>query len=486
MPDDQQPAAAPYASQTLAQALGTQQLEQLVAPIALYPDLLIAQMLTAATYPAQVIDADHWLQSQGNAPPEQIVAGADVQSWDPSVKALTAFPQVLAQMDQNLRWTTELGNAYYNQPQDVLNVVQEMRQRAEAAGNLQNSAQESVTDDRGYIQVAPTNPQVMYLPTYDPWAVYGAPVRPYPGFSLIGALGSFFGSSPVQFGLQFALSAFSHSPWGCLQWGLNWLSQAVLFHQTPFYSHSRTVADWGLPHGGPRAAGWRGGGERFPNNGYRTDNRGYRTGGGYGFNGGRENGYRGALPQPSRPGQGFGGRGYEGFDHGGYRSPQNFYRRPANSGLAYARPGAPGYNRQPMPMTRPQESYRPGMGSGFVGNNSSRGAGNPAFGNRGFGGYGGYGGGYAGGRAAPSPQMAYRAPGNDFGRGQSAERGFAGGRAGGQARPERSGSGFHPFGGGGHEERSFKAPKESRGGGHFGGGGHSGGGHSSGGGKHHR
>ena len=144
-----------------AQALNTEQLEQLVAPIALYPDTLVAQILAAATYPAQVVDADHWRQAQGYASPDQIVAGANMQSWDPSLKALTAFPQLLAEMDQNLRWTIALGNAYYNQPQDVLDVVQVMRQRAQAAGNLASTPQESVSYAQGYIQVAPVNPQVV-------------------------------------------------------------------------------------------------------------------------------------------------------------------------------------------------------------------------------------------------------------------------------------------------------------------------------------
>ena len=91
-----------------------------MAPIALYPDTLVAQVLAASTYPAQVVDADRWRQAQGYASPDQIAAGADAQTWDPSLKALTAFPQVLAEMDRNLQWTTDLGNAYYNQPQDVL------------------------------------------------------------------------------------------------------------------------------------------------------------------------------------------------------------------------------------------------------------------------------------------------------------------------------------------------------------------------------
>ncbi len=111
------------------------------------------------------------------------------------MKALTAFPQVLAEMDRNMRWTTDLGNAYYNQPQDILQAVQVMRQRAQAAGNLQNTPQETVSYDQGNIEVAPANPQVVYVPAYNPWAVYGQPVSPYPGFSLLGAIGSFVGAA---------------------------------------------------------------------------------------------------------------------------------------------------------------------------------------------------------------------------------------------------------------------------------------------------
>jgi hypothetical protein len=195
-----------------AQPLNAQQLEQLVAPIALYPDPLVAQVLTASTYPAQVADADRWRQAQGYAPAEQIAAGADAQNWDPSVKALTAFPQVLARWTGTMRWTTDLGNAYYNQPQDILEAVQVMRQRAQAAGNLQSTPQETVSYDQGNIEVAPVNPQVVYVPAYNPWGVYGQPISPYPGFSLLGAMGSFvgalwgggFGASPVSFGLGIA------------------------------------------------------------------------------------------------------------------------------------------------------------------------------------------------------------------------------------------------------------------------------------------
>src|SRR5579864_4825812 len=235
------------------------QLEQLVAPIALYPDPLVAQILAASTYPPQVAEADRWRQEQGYASPDQIAAGADVQSWDPSIKALTAFPHVLAQMDRNLQWTTDLGNAYYNQPLDVFEAVQVMRRRAQAAGTLQNTPQQTVHYDQDYIQLMPVNPQVVYVPTYNPWTVYGEQVSPYPGFSLLGAVESFLGSSPINYGFGIVMSAFSHTPWGWLAWGLNWLAQSVLFNQSDYYSHSATVADWGFRHEGLHAFAGMGG-----------------------------------------------------------------------------------------------------------------------------------------------------------------------------------------------------------------------------------
>ncbi len=262
---DQSQAPGPYSqpdqsqAPTPSQSLSAQDLEQLLAPIALYPDALLAQILAASTYPAEVAIADQWvdqMRAAGYGSPDQIAAGANAQTnWDPSVKALTAFPDVLDMMNHDLEWTTNLGNAYYNQPQDVMQTVQVLRQRAEQAGNLQSTPQEEVQNDQGYIDLAPTNPQVVYVPTYNPWDVYGQPIAPYPGFSLFGALGNFFGATPIQYGLSFALGAFDRMPFGWLAWGLDWLGHAILFDHSGYYTHSNTVADWGLPRGGPRAYG---------------------------------------------------------------------------------------------------------------------------------------------------------------------------------------------------------------------------------------
>src|SRR5215471_17094326 len=123
------------------------EMQQLVAPIALYPDALVAQILAASTYPTQIVEANRWLQRHPNLQGQQLATAVDQQSWDPSVKALTTFPTVLANLDQNLSWTTSLGDVYFNQQQDVLAAVQVLRQRAEAAGNLQSTSQQRVTND---------------------------------------------------------------------------------------------------------------------------------------------------------------------------------------------------------------------------------------------------------------------------------------------------------------------------------------------------
>jgi Protein of unknown function (DUF3300) len=408
--------------QTQTQPLNAQQLEQLVAPIALYPDPLVAQVLTASTYFNQVADADRWRQSLGYAPAEQIAAGADAQNWDPSVKALTAFPQVLAEMDRNLRWTTDLGNAYYNQPQDVLEAVQVMRQRAQAAGNLQTTPQETVSYDQGNIELAPANPQVVYVPAYNPWVVYGQPISPYPGFSLLGALGAFFGSTPVSFGLGILMTAFNRTPFGFIGWGLSWLAQAVLFHQSNYFSHSTTVADWGFAHGGRRA---------FAQSGTmaRASNGFNRTPGGYSQPRGGSN---------SAYGQGF-GRSPQAYS--GNRPAEGFNRGYQTPGVGYARPSQQAYN-----TTQPYG--RSAYGSSFNGSRP--------------------------GASYGVSQPAYRAPAAGFARNDFAQRApssFAGKSFSGYSGKPANSGGFHPFGGG-HAPKSFGGGGKSFGGGHSGGGGH--------------
>lgn len=237
--------------QATAQPLSPDQLDQLVAPIALYPDALVAQILAASTYPTQVVEAYQWIQSQGNASPDQIASAANAQPWDPSVKALTAFPSVLKQMNDNLQWTTDLGNAYYNQPQDVMDAVQQMRQRAQQAGTLTDTPQETVAEDDGNIEIEPANPDVVYVPVYDPWVVYGTPLVAWPGYYYAPAPAYIVG---VGFGWGFRMGFAWGVPlrpwapwgWGWNRWGCGWYNRTVIYNRTTYITRSTTVINRGV------------------------------------------------------------------------------------------------------------------------------------------------------------------------------------------------------------------------------------------------
>src|SRR5579872_6785128 len=184
-PPPQDSQAAPQSGQAPAPAYApqtAQQLQQLVAPIALYPDSLVAQILAASTFPEQVVEADRWVQANPDLKGDALGKAVDQQPWDPSVKALTAFPSVLGNMDKNLSWTSSLGDAYYNQQQDVMDAIQVMRKRAEDAGNLKTTPQQTVSSQGSTVVIQPANPDVVYVPAYDPWLVYGGPIGPWPGW----------------------------------------------------------------------------------------------------------------------------------------------------------------------------------------------------------------------------------------------------------------------------------------------------------------
>jgi hypothetical protein len=228
------------------QPLPPEELNRLVAPIALYPDSLVAQVLAASTYPAQVASAEQFIQQNGNAPAEQIAEMANQQPWDPSVKALTAFPQVLQNLTTNMTWATQLGNAYYNQPQDVMGAVQTMRQRAYEAGNLRRTEQLNVVYQPGAIVIEPANPAVVYLPYYDPWVVYGAPIAPWGGYYYHRPAGVALGVGlAIGFGVGIGIGAFVHYGWGYHNWAPNWGSRTVIYNHNTYISNSVTVVNHG-------------------------------------------------------------------------------------------------------------------------------------------------------------------------------------------------------------------------------------------------
>src|SRR5438270_11334470 len=183
-----------------------EQLQQLVAPIALYPDALVAQILAAATYPDQIVEADRWLEQHKDLKGEELGKEVDKQPLDPSVKALVEFPSVLANMDKNLSWTSSLGDAYVNQQQQVMNAVQVMRDRAEKAGNLESTSQEKVSKKGKTIVIEPADPEVVYVPEYDPWLVYGEPIGVWPGWYSYPGL--FLSGPGIAFGFGFGFCFF--------------------------------------------------------------------------------------------------------------------------------------------------------------------------------------------------------------------------------------------------------------------------------------
>lgn len=217
------------------------QLLQLVAPIALYPDALVAQILAAATYPTQIVEAARFLTSNPKLTGDALVNAVNQQSWDPSVKALTQFPSVLNNMNQNLSWTSALGDAYYNVPQDVFKAVQELRQRAQQAGTLKTTPQQTVTTDSSTqtIIIQPAQPTVVYVPTYNPTAVYGAPVATYPGYTS----GEMMATAMLSFGVGMLVgAAVSNSSWGWNSWNCNWHGGNVYYNNNVFVSRSNVFA----------------------------------------------------------------------------------------------------------------------------------------------------------------------------------------------------------------------------------------------------
>jgi hypothetical protein len=317
------PAAAPtYAAQT------PEQLQQLVAPIALYPDSLVAQILAASTFPEQVVLADRWVQAHADLKGTALGAAVDQQPWDASIKALAAFPTVLGNMDKNLSWTSSLGDAYYNQQPDVMNAVQVMRQRAQAAGNLKTTPQQTVATQDSSIVIEPASPEVVYVPAYDPWVVYGDPIVPWPYWYPYP--GIWYAGPYLSWGIGFGIGFFGGFGWGWGHWGFDWHNRYPVFNHNRYFSRSNTFYN--------RNAYYRGGGERGVASNVA---RGVARGAGDIRGGGEERGGNfersgGGYTRPGATGDPFGGRSeaargygepagengmrssaFSGYDHGG-------------------------------------------------------------------------------------------------------------------------------------------------------------------------
>jgi hypothetical protein len=210
------------------------ELNGLVAPIALYPDNLVALVLAASTFPDQVAIADYWLQQNKNLSGNALVQAVDKQSWNASVKGLTQFPTVLHNMATSLSWTSQLGEAFHNQKSEVMSAIQTLRAQAKAAGNLKSTPQMTVEQQSPQtIVIQPANPQVVYVPQYNPAVIYGYPYVT-PGYSPADVAAA----SAISFGAGVALGAWASSGWGWHTWGTDWAGGAVVYNHNTFIGNT--------------------------------------------------------------------------------------------------------------------------------------------------------------------------------------------------------------------------------------------------------
>jgi hypothetical protein len=212
-------AASPQAQ---AVKIPPDQLDSLVAPIALYPDPMLAQTLAASTYPLELIQLQQWLAKNPGLKDKALADAAMKQPWDPSVQAMAALPEVVKRLADDIQWTTDLGNAFLAQQSDVMDAVQRMRKKAKDTGNLKSSEQQKVEtkviESKSVIVVEQANPQVVYVPSYDPVVVYGPPIYPYPPIYYPPA-GYYAAGMAISFGVGMMMGAAWGGGWG---WGAGW------------------------------------------------------------------------------------------------------------------------------------------------------------------------------------------------------------------------------------------------------------------------
>jgi Protein of unknown function (DUF3300) len=363
-----QTASPPAPSEQYA-LLTPEELDGLVAPIALYPDALVAQVLGAATFPYEIVDAVVWLKQNSSLTGDSLMKAVDQQSWDPAVKALTQFPTVLDNLAKNLAWTSSLGEASAMQQQDVMEAIQRMRAKAYAAGNLKSSSEIKVVQESPQtIIIQPANPQIVYVPTYNPTVIYGAPVV-VPGYSSADVAAA----AIVSFGVGIAVGAMISGGccgWGWGYWGTSWHSHTIIYNRNIYVGNSY----W--------RGGYYGGGYRPPGYpGYRPP--GYRPPGGPGYR--PPGGYPGYGRPPAttlptgpvsgnRPG---GGVPSTQPTNPGNRPGNNPGTRPGGGGAPSTQPVNPGSRPSQTPSTRPSTNEARGYQRTQTSNAATTQAGRP-------------------------------------------------------------------------------------------------------------
>jgi hypothetical protein len=193
------------------------QLDSLVAPIALYPDPLLSQVLVASTYPLELIQLQQWIQKNSNVKGDDLTNAVQQQDWDPSIQAMAVFPDLVKRLADDIRWTTDLGNAFLAQQSDVMDSVQRMRKKAFDAGQLKSSDQQKVetktVETKTVVVIQPATTQVVYVPVYNPVVVYGPPIYPYP--RIYYPPPGYFGAGVfIGFGVGVAYGSYYRGGWG--------------------------------------------------------------------------------------------------------------------------------------------------------------------------------------------------------------------------------------------------------------------------------
>jgi hypothetical protein len=375
------------------------QLDSLVAPIALYPDPLLSQALVASTYPLEIIQLEQWMAKNKKLKDKALADAVAKQPWDASIQGLAAFPDVVTRLAENVAWTSDLGNAFLAQQADVMAAVQRMRAKAKGTGNLKTSAQQkvetkAVEGGQQVIVIEQSSPEVVYVPSYDPAVVYGPPVYPYPSYTYPG----YVPGMALAFGTGLALGAAWGGGWG---YGCGWGHGDVNVNYNNNYNKNNinninrsgnnqwqhNAAHRGsVPYGNRQTANKYGGTARNPSNRQAGAGPSNRPGGGTGP-GNRPGGDRGPGNRP-----------------GGDKGPGN---RPSGGTRPSTRPATPrsnaGGDRISGRNTSPGSGFgssKSDFGGGGFGGGSARSAssrGGQSMGGGGFSGSGSRGGGSRGG-----------------------------------------------------------------------------------------
>jgi hypothetical protein len=439
-----------------APKLPSGELDSLVAPIALYSDSLLAQTLAASTYPLEIIQLQQWMDRNKNLQGKALADAVAKQPWDPSVQALVAFPDVVQRMAGNIQWTTDLGNAFLAQESDVMDAVQRMRGKAQGTGNLKTSAQQkvqtqTVPSGKQVITIEQAQPDVVYVPSYDPQVVYGAPPPEYPYYPY--SYPGYVPGTALAWGAGVALGAAAWGAWGGSWGNCDWNHGDVnINNNNNFNRNANRNVNRGQAGQGNK---WQHNPQHRGNAPYGNRQTANKYGGQARGQGGRQAG-AGARPggggAGARPGGGGAGARPGGGGAGARPGGGGAGARPGGGG-AGARPGGGGAGARPGSGGA---GARPGGGASAknkVGNRSA--SSRPSSASRG-GGFGGGSGNYArassnrGGRSMGGGGYSRGSYGGGRGGGASFSRGGGGGRGGGgMSRGGGGGRGGGGRGGGG-------------------------------------